>query len=570
MSYLWLANNHPALMWEEMNKAYQYDARRLWIVNVGDIKPGEYLAQLFLDMAFDNEAYPDVASVKKHLAGWAGETFGAADGSKIADILWRQYDLAFARNPEFMGWTTTKPVTPVRQTEFNMASFGDENALRRAAYDDLAAQSAELMQSLPADRKDAFYELVKYPVDMAAAVNQRQLDLDRSIAYAFQHRASADAYGQSVQAAQDKIEAGGRAFNETVAGGKWRGMMGMSPHSLPFYKAPAIPTWTGGEEQGCAAQAEGGAFYDVQTAIPGESEFMRKLPHLLRYAPPELPAFHPELGGTRYVDLFVKSKAATAQWTATPDQPWIKVSEAAGTLSSSSGFERRLVVSIDWTSAPKGAARGTVNIQCGDAPLPIPVAVVLAPTQAAPGVSFIEADRIVSMYAAHADQAGQGWSVLEGLGHTGAVLRSDIHMASVDAKDTAAIAAAPKASWRFSTVTTDDPATLRVVALPILPVTSENRMRVAVQVDDGPLQVLDFTAPEFSARWLERVQSNAAIETVQGLKLKAGAHTVTIHALDPGFALDRLELAFVGAARAYGPVPETRVGRPGNVRKVTP
>ena len=576
MSYLWLANTHPALMWEEMNKAYQYDARRLWIVNVGDIKPGEYLSQLFLDMAFDNEAYPDVASIKRHLERWASENFGAADGAKIADILWRQYDLAFTRNPEFMGWTTTKPVTPVKQTEFNIASFGDENARRRAAYDDLAAQSAALMQSLPADRKDAFYELVKFPVDMATAVNQRQLDLDRSIAYAFQHRASANTYGQSVLAAQAKIEAGGRAFNETVAGGKWAGIMGMSPHGLPFYKAPAAPTWTGGEEPGCAVQAEGGAFYDAQNAIPGESEFMRKLPHLLRYAAPELPAFHPELGGTRYVDLFVKS-ATTAQWTATPDQPWIKVSEAAGTLSPSSVLERRLVISIDWASAPKGAARGTVNIQCGDAPLPIPVVVVLAPTLATPDVSFIEADRIVSMYAAHADQVGQGWSVLDGLGHTGAVLRSDIHMRSVDAKDAAAIAAAPKASWRFSTVTTDDPATLRVVALPILPVTSENRMRVAVQVDDGPLQVLDFTAPEFSARWLERVQSNAAVETVQNLRLTPGSHVVTIQALDPGFTLDRLELAFVGAARPYGPVPETRVGRssqqvaaasPADVKKV--
>jgi hypothetical protein len=108
------------------------------------------------------------------------------------------------------------------------------------------------------------------------------------------------------------------------------------------------------------------------------------------------------------------------------------------------------------------------------------------------------------------------------------------------------------------------------VALPILPVTSENRMRVAVQVDDAPMQVLDFTAPEFSARWLERVQSNAAVETVQNLRLKPGAHVVTIRALDPGFALDRLELAFVGAARAYGPVPETRVKRVDQIAAASP
>ena len=56
-SYLWLATTHPALLWEEMDKAYRFDARRIWVLNVGDIKPGEYLTQLFLDMAFDKDAF---------------------------------------------------------------------------------------------------------------------------------------------------------------------------------------------------------------------------------------------------------------------------------------------------------------------------------------------------------------------------------------------------------------------------------------------------------------------------------------------------------------------------------
>ncbi len=39
----------------------------------------------------------------------------------------------------------------------------------------------------------------------------------------------------------------------------------------------------------------------------------------------------------------------------------------------------------------------------------------------------------------------------------------------------------------------------------------------------------------------------------------AGARTLIAHALDPGMMLDRFEIAFNGAARAYGPVPETRI-----------
>ena len=46
-----------------------------------------------------------------------------------------------------------------------------------------------------------------------------------------------------------------------------------------------------------------------------------------------------------------------------------------------------------------------------------------------------------------------------------------------------------------------------------------------------------------------------------GLRLAPGAHRLAVYGLDPGVTLDRIELAFTGAARAYGPVPETRIGR---------
>jgi hypothetical protein len=95
--------------------------------------------------------------------------------------------------------------------------------------------------------------------------------------------------------------------------------------------------------------------------------------------------------------------------------------------------------------------------------------------------------------------------------------------------------------------------------LPTFPITSENGVRLAVSIDGGPLKVLDFFAPEFSDAWREHVLTNEAVEKVPDLHLVPGAHTLTIYALDPGVALDRFEIAFKGAPRAYGPVPETRV-----------
>ena len=163
-------------------------------MNVGDIKPGEFLTQLFLDMAFDNKAFGDIASVRAHLKRWAAENFGADNAEDIADVMWRYYDLAFDRNPEFMAWSTAFPETAVQQTEFNMLDFGDENARRVKAYRDIMARAKALMAKMPADRKPAFFQLVQYPVDAAGDMNIRQLSLDKTIAYGLQRRESANIY----------------------------------------------------------------------------------------------------------------------------------------------------------------------------------------------------------------------------------------------------------------------------------------------------------------------------------------------------------------------------------------
>ena len=194
------------------------------------------------------------------------------------------------------------------------------------------------------------------------------------------------------------------------------------------------------------------------------------------------------------------------------------------------------------------------------------ISVRTAPVAAVKDVSFLEDNGIVSIFAVHADERSDGWDVLEGLGHTGASLRSDLGMASVNAGDPAAIAKAPRATYRFATaakrgydLVPDEKAVLRVIALPILPITSENGMRAAVSIDGAPPMVLDFNAAEFTEPWRQHVLTNAAVAEVHGLGFKPGAHTLTVYALDPGFILDRLEIAFDEASRAYGPVPETRI-----------
>ena len=136
-------------------------------------------------------------------------------------------------------------------------------------------------------------------------------------------------------------------------------------------------------------------------------------------------------------------------------------------------------------------------------------------------------------------------------------MRSRLDLASSDAPT----GISPNVTYRFATTTADDKARLKVIALPVLPITSENGMRVAVSIDGGAPQVLDLKAAEFSQEWRHNVLTNSAVGEINNLRLAPGAHTLKVFALDPGVILDRFEIDFAGAQQAYGAVPETRIAQ---------
>src|SRR6185312_2717355 len=155
---------------------------------------------------------------------------------RITEVMWRYYKLGFDRNPEFMPSATMWPESSAQQSKFNILDFGDENARRVDAYKSLVHEAADLEEVLPADRKAAFYQLVQYTVDVGAAMNFGPLNLDRSILYGLQHRASANVYSEQAKLAYQMIQSAIDRYN-SLENGRWRGFAGMQGH-LPAYQAP--------------------------------------------------------------------------------------------------------------------------------------------------------------------------------------------------------------------------------------------------------------------------------------------------------------------------------------------
>lgn len=236
--YLWLSTTQSGLIWYEMTRAYQNGAPKIWIANVGDIKPAEYNMEFFLDLAWDVQSIRE-STIKDHLQDWCEREFGEAVAVDIADLKSEYYRLALLRKPEYMGWSTTEPTTPTRATAFTTAN-GNELQRRIDAYEALGSKTVELKAKISAEKQDAYFQLVEYPVRCAALMNHKFLYAQLSL----QASAGADkeTFAIKSQKAFDEIVALTQKYNTEMANGKWNKMMSMSPRSLPVFDMPTYHT----------------------------------------------------------------------------------------------------------------------------------------------------------------------------------------------------------------------------------------------------------------------------------------------------------------------------------------
>jgi hypothetical protein len=229
VSYIWLSATPPALIGEEMERAYDHGARRMWIFNVGDIKPAEIDISYAFDLAW-NVAATRKLTQKQWLTRFAGETFGAEHAARIGDVLDRYYQLNFERRPEQLQWYWGKGAAPVgsplsaQAIDTRVAAF---DALRRDA-DAVSLHS------------DAYFELVGYPVAASALANRRYFALE-CLETGKPCAVSGEA---AAHVADDAITALGERYNR-LQGGKWRGLINEEPADKQWSFRTAPPPWPG-------------------------------------------------------------------------------------------------------------------------------------------------------------------------------------------------------------------------------------------------------------------------------------------------------------------------------------
>jgi hypothetical protein len=221
LSYLWLCTTPPALVWEEMRKAYDHGADRLWIVNVGDLKPAEIPTEFILQMAWDIDRWrPE--NLDSFLGDWVSCNFGPDNARAISTLLADYYRLNFPRKPEHLQWWL--PKEPYKPSPFTT----EEIQMRLNDFDDLRQRTDNLRTIIPDEQQDAFFELVYYPLVGSALANKRYFEGELG-------------HIDAARAANALLHDETFYFGEQVAGGKWRGFMSLEPASAEWSSMRIAP-----------------------------------------------------------------------------------------------------------------------------------------------------------------------------------------------------------------------------------------------------------------------------------------------------------------------------------------
>jgi hypothetical protein len=223
--YLWLGGTSPAHTSFEMSKAYDLNCKTAWIFNVGDIKPQEFEYQFAMDMAWDVERWkPENAA--GYVEFWANETFGETLGAQIADIKTKYFHLTSSGRAEHINWNNLS----IAEMERRIAAFGE-----------LAQQMKTVEAQIPERLKDAYFELIAYPVEATWAMNRKILGAKLSFEYAaLGQKEKALNIALDAQQAYQLIRDLTTKYNKETAGGKWDGMMDYAPRNHSFFYDPIV------------------------------------------------------------------------------------------------------------------------------------------------------------------------------------------------------------------------------------------------------------------------------------------------------------------------------------------
>lgn len=564
-SYLWLGTTQPGLIREEMTKAYDMGAQKIWVANVGDLKPAETEIEYFLDLARDVETVRNT-DIGDWLKDRAKRDFGFNDtqAEEYADVKLKYYELANSRRPEHM-------VNGL----YSLTDFGDEGQKVIDGYAEIENRASTLYNTLSEDRKPSFYELMLYPIKGAGNMAKKYIYSDKSKLYAEKgYGAAANKYAKlSDDAYQAVVD--DTAEYTSMLGGKWAKMM--NPYQTQLKGSFGGPI-SGKLENATVSELP----YTKMEIVPeGETDL----------------TFTKYSTEPKYIDI-INTGTGSFEWTAETDADWIKINKTSGTVADND----RIYISVDAeasnvdkTATGKSVKRIYFKQKIGGTV--INTKEVAVTVNAVPGVldipekAYIENDGCVSIEAEHFTNSVKNgeyeWEVEKDFGRSGDSVK--IY------PDTAKTVATPNkensAYLEYDVYfTSSGTFPIDVYRMPTINELSGATMRCRIGIDDGaPVQFNGNTKTTDNSTgadaWGKGVLQNTQVISGTITVPSAGYHTIRLYNESAGVVIDKFVIttgekkaSYYGAPESYNttynnqmkPLPEPSVAAAEQTGDITP
>lgn len=528
-SYKWLNTIPITKIWEQMNLAYARDANQIWIVNVGDIKPMEIPTEFFLNMAWNPERR-NAENLKEYTRLWASREFGAKDAEKIAGIVAKYTKYNGRRKPELLEPNTYSLVN-YREAETVLAD-----------YQTIATEAERIYKTLPAEKKDAFYQLVLYPVKACAVINELYITVGKNRLYAVQGRAMTNDMADKARELFLQDAKLSNYYNKIMARGKWNHMMDQTRIGYTYWNQPVRNAMPAVQEVQVPFEGEMGI------AIEGSES---SLPDTAKEA--ILPAQNIYEKQPRYFELFNRGQTSFTFNIETHDL-WLRVSLRKGRVK----LEQRIWIDVDWDKVPANVSGGSVSITNSNNQKIVLKVPIVNPAFPKPEElkGFVETNGYVSIEAEHYTRAIETkevrWQLLPDFGRTlSAVTTFPSTAQSQQISSDNARLEYQIYFFKEGQISVD------AILAPTQNFLPGEGFRYAISFDDEKPQVINVHAGYTQSEWERSVRDGVRVLTSKHTLGKAGYHTLKFWAIDPALVVEKFVVNTGGVKQSYLGPPES-------------
>lgn len=207
----WLNVTPIQHIWDQLTLTYQYGVDKLWVLNVGDLKPMEYPITFFMDFAWNPNRY-NAANLMDHPKKFCAQQFGESQADEAARIL-NLYS-------QYAGRVTAEML--------DASTYNLETGEWKQVCDEFTRLEADALRqfvSLPADMHDAYRQLLLFPIQALGNVYEMYYAQAMNHKLYAEGNPEANVWADRVELCFKRDSLICRGYNKDIAGGKWDGMM---------------------------------------------------------------------------------------------------------------------------------------------------------------------------------------------------------------------------------------------------------------------------------------------------------------------------------------------------------